>query len=124
MDINVKLLQRFINLLIKKLLVVLLKMKICQTKNQDKNYINQLLEDLKKKVHSSFIYNIWDADLADMQLISKFRKGIRFLLRVTDIQSKYVQVIPSKDEKGITITNVFQKKLGESNHKPNKTWVD
>ena len=124
MDINVKLLQRFINLLIKKLLVVLLKMKICQTKNQHKNYINQLLEDLKKKVHSSFIYNIWDADLADMQLISKFRKGIRFLLRVTDIQSKYVQVIPSKDEKGITITNVFQKKLGESNHKPNKTWVD
>ena len=26
----------------------------------------------KRKVYSSFIENIWDADLADMQLISMF----------------------------------------------------
>ena len=38
-----------------------------------------------KKVHSPFINNIWGADLADMQLISKFNKGFRFLLCVTDI---------------------------------------
>ena len=29
-----------------------------------------------------------------------------------------------KDKKGITITNAFQKSLKESNHKPNKIWVD
>ena len=34
----------------------------------------------KRKVQSSFIDNIWGADLADMQLISKFNKEIRFLL--------------------------------------------
>ena len=34
----------------------------------------------KQKVHSSFIYNICCADLADIQLISKFNKGNRFLL--------------------------------------------
>ena len=28
----------------------------------------------KRKVHSSFIHNIWGADLADMQLIIKFNK--------------------------------------------------
>ena len=39
----------------------------------------------KRKVHSSFIDNIWGADLADMQLISKFNKGICFLLYVIDI---------------------------------------
>ena len=33
----------------------------------------------KLKVHLSFIDNIWVADLADMQLISKFNTGIRFL---------------------------------------------
>ena len=43
----------------------------------------------KRKVHSSFIDNIWGADLADMQLISKFNKGFRFLLCVIDIYSKY-----------------------------------
>ena len=32
----------------------------------------------KRKVHSSFIDNIESADLADMQLISKFQKGICF----------------------------------------------
>ena len=32
----------------------------------------------KRKVHSTFIDSIWGADLADMQLISKFNKGIRF----------------------------------------------
>ena len=29
-----------------------------------------------------------------------------------------------KGQKGITITNAFQKILDESNLKPNKTWVD
>ena len=38
--------------------------------------------------------------------------------------SKYPRVIPSKDKKGITITNAFQKILNESNRKPNKIWVD
>ena len=51
-----------------------------------------------------------------MQLISNFNKGIRFLLSVIDIFSKYAWVIPLKDEKGITITNDFQKILDESNH--------
>ena len=39
----------------------------------------------KRKVHSSFTDNIWGADLANMQLISKFNKGIRILLCVIDI---------------------------------------
>ena len=43
----------------------------------------------KRKVHSPFIDNIWGADLADMHSISKFDKGIWFLLCVIDIFSKY-----------------------------------
>ena len=43
----------------------------------------------KRKVYSAFKENIWAADLADMLLISKFNKGFRFLLCVTDIYSKY-----------------------------------
>ena len=67
-----------------------------------------------------------------MLLISKFNKGIRFLLCVIDVFSKYSWVIPSKNKKGITITNAFQKVLKESNRreakskgsKPNKIRVD
>ena len=60
------------------------------------------------------------ADLADMQLISKFTKGVRFLLCVIDIYSKYAWIIPLKDKKGTTITNAFQNFLDESNRKLNK----
>ena len=47
----------------------------------------------KRKVHSSFKDNIWGADLADMKLISKINEGIRFLLCVINIFSKYARVI-------------------------------
>ena len=56
-----------------------------------------------------------------MQLISKFNKGIRFLLCAIDIFSKYAWVIPLKDKKDITIVNAFQKVLNKSDCKPNKT---
>ena len=78
----------------------------------------------KSKVHPPFIDNIWDADIADMQLISEFNRGFRFLSCVIDICSKYAWVIRVKDKMGITITNAFQNFLDESNHKPNKKWVD
>ena len=59
----------------------------------------------KRKVYSSFEDNIWGADLADIQLISKYNKGIRFLLCVTDIFSKYEWVAPLKDKKIVIIVN-------------------
>ena len=57
----------------------------------------QLVEELhkpiikkfeKRKVHATFRDNIRGADLADMQLLSRYNKGIRFLLCVIDIFSK------------------------------------
>ena len=53
----------------------------------------------KRKVFSGFKDNIWGADLADMQLMSKFNKGFKFLLCVIDIFSKYAWVVPLKDKK-------------------------
>ena len=117
MDINVDLLQLSLNL-----------------SNKHENMSNKkLAEELQKlitrkfnerKVHSSFIENIWGADLTDNQLISCFNKGVCFLLCVIDTFSKYAMVVPLKDRKGITITNAFQKILEESNRKPSKIWVD
>ena len=65
----------------------------------------KLAEDLHKpiiiiiffKVYFSFKDSIWGTDLANMQLISKYNKEIRFLLYVTDIFSKYAWVISLKD---------------------------
>ena len=78
----------------------------------------------ERKVYSPLTDNILGADLADVQLTSKFNKGLRFLLFVIDIYSKYPWVVPVKDKKGITITNAFQKTSDESNCKRNKICVD
>ena len=74
----------------------------------------------KRKVYSQFKDNIWGADLADMRLLSKENKGIKYLLCAIDLFSKYAFVIPLKDKKGSSITNAFNKIIKQSNRKPNK----
>ena len=88
------------------------------------NFINQLSKHLRKQ---EFIHHVKTrhagANLADIQLISTFNKGIRFLLCVINIFSKYAWVIPLKDKKGVTIVNAFWKVLSKSDLKPNKIWI-
>ena len=59
-----------------------------------------IIRNLKKRtVYSGFWIQrqYLVADLADMQLISKFNKGLGFLLCIIDIFSKYARVVPLKD---------------------------
>ena len=77
----------------------------------------------KRKVYSSFRDNVWGVDLADMQSLSKYIIGIKYLLCAIDLFSKYVWVVPLKDKRGISIVNAFQKIISER-RKPNKIWVD
>ena len=88
--------------------------------------MNPLLENLKKgKVYSTYKNYVWAADLAVMQLISKFNKGFRFLLCLIDIFGKYSWVAPLKDKKCVSIVNAFKKILKDPNkRKPHKIWVD
>ena len=65
----------------------------------------------KRKVYSSFRDNIWGVDLADMQSLSKYNKGIKYLLCAIDLFSKYAWVIHLKNKKGTSIINAFQKKI-------------
>ena len=43
----------------------------------------------KRTVYSGFKDNIWGVDLADMQSLSKYNKGIKYLLCAIDLFSKY-----------------------------------
>ena len=52
----------------------------------------------KHKVYSSFRDNIWIADLADMELISKYNKRIWLSSCVIDIYSKHACVAPLKNK--------------------------
>ena len=80
-----------------------------------------IIKNFKKRtVYSEFKNNIWVTDLADMQIISKFNQGFKFLLCVIDIFSKYAWVVPLKDKKGVSIVYAFHKILNDSDSKPNK----
>ena len=57
-----------------------------------------------------------------MQSLSKYNKGIKYLLCAIDLFSKYAWVAPIKDKKGASIVNAFKKII--SKRKTNKIWVD
>ena len=63
----------------------------------------------RRKVYSSFRDNIWGVDLANMQSLSKYNKGIKYLLCTIDLFSKYAWIFPLKDKKGVSIINAFPK---------------
>ena len=84
----------------------------------------QIIRKFKKgKVYSPFRDNIWGVDLADMQSLSKYNKGIKYLLCTIDFFSKYAWVVPLKDKRRISIVNAFQNIISKG-RRPNKIWVD
>ena len=92
----------------------------CQLANE---LHQQIIRKFKKQnVYSSFKDNIWGFDLADMQLLMKCNKGIKYLLCAIDFLKKYALVVPLKGKKAITIANASQKLISKW-RKPNKVWV-
>ena len=68
------------------------------------------------------IDEIWAADLIDMQALSKDNNGIKYLLTVIDMFSKFVWFVPLKRETEQEVANPFSSILKE--RRPSKTWVD
>ena len=90
-----------------------------------------LAEELHKPVRRKFmrrrvlvngIVKIWAADLVDMQAFSKFNRGVKYLLAVIDIFSKYGWLIPLKDKMGKSVSSALKTIFKE--RKPEKMWVD
>ena len=57
-----------------------------------------------------------------MQSLSRYNKGIKYLLCAVDLFGKYAWVIPLKNKKGICIVDGFQKIISKG-RKPNKIWT-
>ena len=90
-----------------------------------KEFHKPIIRNFKKRtVYSGFKDNIWGADLADMQSLNKYNKGIKHLLCAIDLFSKYVWVVPIKDKSGVRTVDAFQKIISEGRRKPNKIWFD
>ena len=92
---------------------------------------NELAEELYKPVTRIFqwrrvnvnaIEEIWAADLIAMQAFSKDNNGIKYLLTVIDISSKFVWIAPLNRKTEQEVANAFSKIFKE--RRPSKRWVD
>ena len=65
----------------------------------------------------------FQADLVDVQNLSRYNKGYKYLLSCIDIFSKYAWVVPLKTKQGQELVKAFQMILS-SGRKPNKLQTD
>ena len=78
----------------------------------------------KRKVIFNGIDKIWAADLVEMQKFSKWNKGIKYLLMVIDVFSKYGWIKPLKDKKTESVSKAFDEIFEKSKRKPSMLWTD
>ena len=65
----------------------------------------------------------WAADLADMKNLSRYNKGVKYLLTVVDVLSKYAWVVPMKNKTGAEQKSSFESILKEG-RKPLRIQTD
>ena len=77
----------------------------------------------KRTVISNGIDKIWAADLVEMQKFSKWNKGVKYLLMVIEVFSKYGWIKPLKDKKTESVSKAFDE-IFKSKRKPKMLWTD
>ena len=78
----------------------------------------------KRTVSSNGINIIWAADLVEMQKFSKWNKGVKYLLIVIDVFSKYGRIKPLRDKKTETVSKAFDDIFKSSKRLPKMLWTD
>src|ERR1043165_856908 len=75
---------------------------------------------------SKGIDHIWQSDLVDVQPLSRFNNGFRYLLVVIDTFSRYAWVQPLKNKKGTEVLRGLREILTENKprRKPKKLCTD
>ena len=89
---------------------------------------------LHKPVRKQFVRNKtfvggidkqWQADLADMQRISKHNDGVKYLLTVIDVFSKYAWAVPVKQKSAAAVTEAFKRLFRrETERRPERLQTD
>jgi len=78
----------------------------------------------RRRVTVNGVDNIWSADLVDMQALAKYNDGVKYLLNVIDVFSKYAWSVPLKDKTGKSIVIAFEAIIKRCDRKPDMLWVD
>ena len=77
----------------------------------------------RNKVFVNGIDDQWQADLVDLQSLSRWNRGHKYLLTCLDILSKYAWVVPLKTKTGSELVKAFTK-IFQQGRKPDKLQTD
>ena len=66
----------------------------------------------------------WVADLVEMQRVARHNRGMRYLLTVVDVLSKYAWVRPLKTKTGAEVVQAFQSILKDGGRQPQTLQTD
>ena len=78
----------------------------------------------RRKTLSRHLDHIWQADLVDLQAISKENRGFSYILTVIDVLSRYAFAVPLKNKTGLSIVGAFKKIFSQYKRKPKKLHTD
>ncbi len=96
--------------------------KFLQSTNADTKYGTYPFKFPRLKVIAYNINEIWSMDLALVDKLAKYNRGIKHLMIAVDVLSRYVRVEPLKSkeakETGLAVKKIFRKK------QPEKIWTD
>jgi len=54
---------------------------------------------------------MWECDLIDVQALSRHNAGVKYLLTVIDVFSKFLHMVPLKSQSGKDVIATFQSVL-------------
>ena len=93
--------------------------------NEPTNFTNQLTRNFSKRsAISNGIDEIWAVDMVDMQKFSEWNKGVKYLVMVIDLFSKYGWIKPLRDKRSETVSKAFDEMFETSKRKPKILWSD
>lgn len=72
----------------------------------------------RRKVFVRHIDDQWSADLCDMSNVSDVNDGVKYMLTVVDVFSKFAWVEPVKNKSGTAVTNAFKAILRRTQRRP------
>ena len=96
--------------------------KYLETKNAHTKQKKYRKKFPRLKLIAYVINEIWSLELAHVDKLSEYNRGVKYLLVAVDCLSRYLRVEPLKSKYATTTAEAFKKMI--KNKQPEKVWVD
>ena len=86
------------------------ELRECFETQDDYTFHRPVQKKCPRNPYSVNITDVWECDFDNVPGLSKYTDGIKYLLSVIDVFSKYLHVVPLKSKTGPCVTSAFESK--------------